>query len=170
MCRVLSMRSRQRREGFAEEQGLSLVELLTAITIISVAMLAILGMFPVAHQHLRAGGELTRATGLARRMAELLRDEPVAVVPRYHSVDTRVPASFPSDDPGGTPSFRGGSAIAQWRDEIGAAALLGGIHRGWGRIEVATLDRGWLSVAVTVGWPAGPTERTVQLASYRCQQ
>ena len=155
---------------FTEEQGLSLVELLTAITIVSVAMLAIVGMFPVAHQHLRAGGELTKATGLAQQMAEVLRDEPVEVVPRYQNADTRVPASFPADDPGGTPAFRGGSALTRWREEIAAAPLLGGVDRGWGRIEVATLDRGWLSVTVTVGWPAGPTERTVQLASYLCQQ
>jgi len=164
------MRSRQRRVKFTEERGLSLVELLMAITIITVAMLGIVGMFPIAHQHLRAGGELTVATGLAQRMAELLRDEPVELVPRYHNADTRVPASFPADDTGGGRPFRGGSALTQWREEVAAARLLGGVNQGWGRIQVVELDRGWLSVTVTVGWPAGPTERTVQLASYICQQ
>ena len=58
----------------------------------------------------------------------------------------------------------------RWQEAIEAAALSGGMYRGWGRIEVMPLDRGLLSVTVTVGWPASPTERTVQLTAYLGQQ
>lgn len=152
------------------KRGLSLVELLMAMTIVSVAMLGIVGMFPVAHQHLRVGGDLTKATGLAQRMIELLRDEPLQVVPRYHSADTRMPSSFPADDPGLIPPFRGGSSLAGWRDEIASAPPTGGLHRGWGRIEVASIDRGLLSITVTVGWSATPTDRAVQLTTLLGQE
>lgn len=164
------MSARGRRVKFTEEQGLSLVELLMALTVITVAMLAIVGMFPAAHQHLRAGGDVTKATGLAQRMAELLRGEPIKAVPRYHHADTRAPGSFPADDPGGMPPFRGGSALTRWREEIATAGLLGGIDPGWGRIEVVPLEDGLLSVTVIVGWPAGPTERMVELSTYLGQQ
>lgn len=148
------------------ERGLTLVELLIATAIVSVAMLGVLGMFPVAHQQLRVGSDLTKATALAQRMVEVLRDEPFQVVPRYHNADTRVPASFPPDDPASTPPFRGGSLVQRWRDEITAIPLMGGLHQGWGRIEVSSLDRGLLSVTITMGWSAAPTDRTVQLTTY----
>jgi len=149
---------------FISEHGLTLVEILIAMAVFSVAMLGIVGMFPVAHQHLRAGGDLTKATALAQRMVEVLRDERFQVVSRYQNADTRLTASFPADDPGGTVPFHGGSSLRRWREEIVAAALAGGVLEAWGRIEVAPLDRGLLAVTVTVGWPATPTERTVQLA------
>ncbi len=148
----------------ADEQGLTLVELLFAFTIFSVAVLGVVGMFPVAAQHLRAGGDLTKATGLAQRMVEQLRDEPIQVLPRYHNADTREAASFPPDDPGETPPFRGGSSLRHWQDEITAASL------GWGKIEVSALDRRLSAITVTVGWTADFTERLVQLTTYIGQQ
>ena len=155
-----------RPSEFISKHGLTLVELLIAMAVFSVAMLGIVGMFPVAHQHLRAGGDLTKATALAQRMLEMLRDERFQMVPLYHNADTRLAASFPADDPFGTPAFRGGSSLRRWKEEIVAAALAGGSLEAWGRIEVASLDRGLLAATVTVGWPATPTERTVQLATY----
>lgn len=154
----------------ADKHGLTLVELLIAMAVLSVAMLGMVGMFPVAHQHLRAGGDLTKATALAQRMVELLRDEPLQAVNRYHNADTRQTASFPSDDLGGTPPFRGGSSLQRWREEITGVGFGEGLSRGWGRIEVVTLDRRLFAVTVTVGWPTTRTEQTVQLITYVGQQ
>ncbi len=119
---LLSMSLERWLLGFTDEQGLTLVELLIALTILSVGILGAVGMFPVAYQHLRAGGDLTKATALAQRMVELLRDEPLQLVPRYHNADTRDTASFPADDPGGTPPFRGGSASALARGDSHSAS------------------------------------------------
>ncbi len=154
----------------ADKHGLTLVELLIAMAVLSVAMLGIVGMFPVAHQHLREGGDLTKASAMAQRMVELLRDEPHQAVSRYHNADTRQTATFPSDDLGADPPFRGGSSLQHWREEIAGVRLGEGLARGWGRIEVVTLDRRLFAVTVTVGWPTTRTERTVQLTTYVGEQ
>lgn len=151
-------------------RGLTLVELLIAMTMLSVAMLGIVGMFPVAHQQLRVGSDVTKATALAQQMVEMLRGEPFQVVTRYDATDTRMPAAFPIDDPAGTPPFRGGSLLERWRDAIMAAPEVGGLYQGWGQIAVAPLDRGLVSVTVTVGWQATPVDRTVQLITYLGQR
>ena len=166
----MSMKLRHTSTEAADKRGLTLIELLIAMSVLSVAMLGIVGMFPVAHQHLRAGGDLTKATALAQRIVELLRDEPLQAVNRYHNADTSQTASFPSDDPGGTPPFRGGSSLQRWREEIAGVRSAEGLSRGWGRIEVVTLDRRLLAVTVTVGWPTPRTEQTVQLTTYVGQQ
>ena len=160
------------RESFAfiNSQGLTLVEVVIAMAIISVAMMGVAGMFPVAHQHLRLGGDLTKATALAQRMIELLRDERLQTLPRYHQADTRQTGSLPIDDLDETPPFNGGSSFQRWRDDIAWAAIGGDTHQGWGRIEVTSIDRGLLSLTVTVGWPATPTERTVQLTTVLSQE
>jgi prepilin-type N-terminal cleavage/methylation domain-containing protein len=154
----------------SRECGLTLVELLIAMAILSVASLGILGMFPVAHQHLRAGGDLTKATALAQQMVEVLRDERLQTVSRYHNADTRETASFPADDLGGTPPFRGGSSLRRWREEIAGEPFGDGLSQGWGRIGIASLDRGLLAITVTIGWPSSLSERTVQLTTYVGQQ
>ena len=151
--------------GFSDEHGLTLVELLIALTVLSVGILGAVGMFPVAYQHLRAGGDLTKATALAQQMVELLRDEPLQLVPRYHNADTRDTASFPADDPGGTPPFRGGSALQRWRGDIATAPAERGLYQGWGRIQVVPLDRGLLTITVTVGWSVSHIDRAVQLTT-----
>ena len=164
------MRGCHRPFGIIPEQGLTLVELLIAMAIVSITMLGVVGMFPMAHQHIRAGGDLTKATGLAQRMVELLRDERFQAVARYHNADTRQTSSFPADDLGGDPPFRGASWLQRWREEISSVPFRGGLYQGWGRIEVEPIDRGLLAIRVTVGWPAIPTERTVELATYLAQQ
>jgi len=164
------MRIRRKSFAFINIQGLTLVEVVIAMAIISVAMMGVAGMFPVAHQHLRLGGDLTKATALAQRMIELLRDERLQALPRYHQADTRQSGSLPTDDLDETPPFNGGSSFQRWRDDIASAAIGGDTHQeGWGRIEVTSIDRGLLSLTVTVGWPATPTERTVQLTTVLSQ-
>ncbi len=159
------MSATERRLSVEEARGFSLVELLVAVAVISVAMLGVIGMVPVAHHQLRVGGELTKAAGLAQRMIEQLRDEPLDLLPRYHQADTRSIASFPVDDPGTTPPFRGGSSFQRWHEEIASASTAGGLPQGWGYIEIGSLDRRLLSVTVTVGWLEGPTPRTVQVST-----
>jgi len=163
------VRIRRKSLALINTQGLTLVEVVIAMAIISVAMMGVVGMFPVAHQHLRVGGDLTKATALAQRMIELLRDERLQTLPRYHQADTRQTGSLPIDDLDETPPFNGGSSFQRWRDDIAWAAIGGDTHQGWGRIEITSIDRGLLSLTVTVGWPATPTERTVQLTTVLSQ-
>jgi len=165
----MHVRIRRKSLALINTQGLTLVEVVIAMAIFSVAMMGVIGMFPVAHQHLRVGGDLTKATALAQRMIELLRDERLQTLPRYHQADTRQTGSLPTDDLDETPPFNGGSSFQRWRDDIASAAIGGDTHQGWGRIEITSIDRGLLSLTVTVGWPATPTERTVQLTTVLSQ-
>jgi prepilin-type N-terminal cleavage/methylation domain-containing protein len=157
------MRSECGAAAAERARGMSLIELLIAMAVVSVAMLGIVGMLPAAHQQLRVGGGVTRATALAQRILELLRDEPVDLLPRYHQADTRTVGSFPVDDPGADPPFRGGSSFQQWHEEIALAGTTGGLPLGWGRIEIEPLDRRLLSVMVEVGWQERAVTRAVEL-------
>jgi len=165
----MHVRIRRKSLALINTQGLTLVEVVIAMAMISVAMMGVVGMFPVAHQHLRVGGDLTKATALAQRMIELLRDERLQTLPRYHQADTRQTGSLPTDDLDETPPFNGGSSFQRWRDDIASSAIGGDTDQGWGRIEITSIDRGLLSLTVTVGWPATPTERTVQLTTVLSQ-
>ncbi len=156
--------------AIADEDGLTLIELLIAMAVATIAVLGIVGMFPMAHQHLRAGGDMTKATVLAQHMVEVLRDERFQVLSRYHNADTRETASFPADDLGATPPFRGGSSLRRWREEIEGEPFGDGLYQGWGRIGITPLDRGLFVVTVTIGWPSSLSERTVQLTTYIGQQ
>lgn len=156
----------RRSSQVANNSGLTLIELLIATAIFSTAMLGVIGLFPVAYQHLRVGSDVTKATALVQQMVEALRGEPLTLVPRYDAADTRMPASFPRDDTNGAFPFRGRSLLQRWQGSITAAPQLGGLDQGWGRIAVASLDRGLTSVTVTVGWQAASVSRSVQLSTY----
>lgn len=156
----------QRSSRVINDRGLTLIELLIATAIFSTAMLGVIGLFPVAHQHLRAGRDVTQATALAQQMMEALRGEPLTLLPRYDAADTRMPASFPLDDSYGISPFRGRSLLRRWHESITTAPQLGGLDQGWGRIAVASLDRGLSSVTVTVGWQDAAINRSVQLSAY----
>jgi prepilin-type N-terminal cleavage/methylation domain-containing protein len=156
--------------AFLNRHGLTLVELLIAMAILSVALIGVVAMFPVAHQHVRIGGDVTKATALAQQMVERLRGERLQRLPRYHQADTREGSSFPTDDLNEIPPFYGASSFQRWREEIASAALGGDAAESWGRIEATWIDRGLLSLTVTVGWPATPTERTVQLTTLLGQE
>src|SRR3972149_6627233 len=80
------------------EKGLTLAEVLLAAAIISVAVLAIVGLFPTALQNVRYGGHMSQASSLAQEMIELIRTRPFAEVSSYNNLDTRLPA------PGGLPA------------------------------------------------------------------
>jgi hypothetical protein len=140
------------------------------MAILSIALAGVVGMFPVAHQHVGVGGDLTKATALAQQMVERLRDEPLQRVPRYHLADTRQTSSLPIDDLNEVPPFHGGSSLQRWRQDIASAALGGNALESWGHIEATWVDRGLLSLSVTVGWPASPTERNVQLTALLGQE
>jgi len=120
-------------------RGVTLVELLIAIAVLSVAILALGGMFPSAYTNVTKGGQLTTATALCRQMVEMIRGEPTFdAVLRYQGVDTAAP---------GTPDWAALNA-----PEESAPSAPGRLDR-W-RQSILTLPRGRGRVSVTVT-PAG---------------
>src|SRR3972149_6787731 len=109
------------------EKGLSLAEVLLAAAIISVAVLAIVGLFPTALQNVRYGGHMSQASSLAQEMIELIRTRPFADVSLYNNLDTRLAP------PGGLPA----PVLAhfnRWTTDVAPANPAGALpQRGGGR-------------------------------------
>lgn len=61
-------------------RGFSAIEVLVALTITAVALLAIIGMFPSAYSNVDRSGDDTVALTLAQQRIELLKNQPYASV------------------------------------------------------------------------------------------
>ncbi len=53
--------------------GFTLVEVLTAVTILAVSLLAIISAFPVAYEDIAYGGNVSQAIALAQQQLEVLK-------------------------------------------------------------------------------------------------
>jgi type IV pilus modification protein PilV len=75
--------------GRARHRGLTLIELLFAISVMAFALLGVAGMFPSALRSVMSGGNMTKATTLAEEMADMIRNEPFDTIEsRYRSFST----------------------------------------------------------------------------------
>jgi Tfp pilus assembly protein PilV len=143
------------------ERGLTLAEVVLAAAIISVAVLAIVGLFPTALQNVQYGGHMSQASSLAQEMIEMIRTRPFADVSLYHNLDTRLPA----------PPTLTGAPLAhfnRWRSDIAPANPAGALPQGWGTVQVVENALGLADlkeVTITVGWREGGNQ-TVRLVTY----
>lgn len=146
---------------FHDETGLTLPEVLLSAVIITVAVLALVGLFPTALQNVEYGGHMSQASSLAQEMLELIRTQPFSNVSFYNYPDTSVPP------PGGLP----GPVLAhltQWRNDIVPAIPAGALPQGRGSIQVLDNALGFSDlkqVTVTVRWRARGTQ-TISLVTY----
>jgi prepilin-type N-terminal cleavage/methylation domain-containing protein len=70
--------------------GLTLIEILFALSVLAVALLGVAGMFPSALRSVYAGGQTTKATTLAREMADMIRGDVFGdLVSRYDGFSTQ---------------------------------------------------------------------------------
>lgn len=120
-------------------RGVTLVELLIATAVLSVAILGIGGMFPSAYTNVTKGGELTAATALARQMVEMIRAEPTFdAVLRYQGLDTAAPGT-PDWASLNTPEHNAPSAprrLNRWRQGVLT------LPNGRGRVSVTATPAG----------------------------
>ena len=167
--------------------GLTLVEVIFALAIVSVAVLGVAGMFPAALRTLVAGGRETQATTLARGMMDMLRSESVdrlATAPPtgYNGFTT---ASLSPACPVAPPSSPDADYVKKrWTCEVRGPGTLGnrGLPGGVGAVSVACLNAdgstGTCSstdlrrVAVTVSWQEalGQGTRAITLVTYVARQ
>ncbi len=164
----------------AAKRGLTLLEFLFAISILAIAILGVAGMFPAAFRSVVQGGNLTKATVLARSMVETLRAEPFATLDAYNAFDTRDPLSgyrCPVTVASTHPSF---NRMSMKCDVSGDGALETGqgLPHGYAMVMVACVDASGLTgacastdlrqVTVTVFWEP-QAARSVQLVTYRAR-
>jgi prepilin-type N-terminal cleavage/methylation domain-containing protein len=171
----------------AGSPGLTLIELIFAVSVIAVAMLAIASMFPTALRALVGGGHETRATALARGMMDMLRSEPFdrladAVPSGYNGFTT---TSLSPACPVASPASPDADYIKKkWTCEVGGPGVLGnqGLPGGVGTVGVVCLNpdgsTGTCSstdlrrLAVTVSWQLGQGQgtRAIVLVTYVVRQ
>ncbi|MGH7371157.1 MAG: type IV pilus modification PilV family protein [Candidatus Methylomirabilales bacterium] len=149
------------RHLLREKRGLTLAEVLLASAIISVAVLAIIGLFPTALQNVRYGGHMSQASSLAQEIIELIRTRPFAEVSSYNNLDTRLPA------PGGLPA----PVLAhftRWKNDIAPVNPAGALPQGWGTVQVVETALGLADlkqVTITVGWRESGNQ-TITIVTY----
>lgn len=143
------------------DQGLTLAEILIAAAVTTIALLGIAGMFPTAFQNIKAGGQTTKATAIAQKMTEFIRNQSFSSLTSYHNLDTGNCTALTSGSPQRT-------ACESWRDnDLAFSATQGkGLPSGWGSIAVSSPVTDLRQVTVTVGWTERTGSKTVTLATY----
>ena len=80
-------------------RGLSMVELLLALTIMMVGILGIIGMFSTGYTNIAEGGRMTLAIAGARQILEDLRTLPFASIGNLNGFDTGSAGTLPAANP-----------------------------------------------------------------------
>lgn len=68
--------------------GLTLIEVLFALSVLAFALLGVAGMFPSAMRSVSVGGQMTKATMLARGMIDMIRADQFDRMLGYNGFDT----------------------------------------------------------------------------------
>lgn len=81
---------------FKDREGFTVAEILIAAAVLSLAILAIAGMFPTAYQNVIYGGRITKATNLAGQKMEELKNSSYAslIVSSYNDPNNPIEGIF----------------------------------------------------------------------------
>lgn len=143
-------------QPFRNAQGFSLIEGMLAATILSIGLLALIGMQGQALGRNADAQQLTMATNFVSHMVERITYNRSHVA-AYHGIDTTEPTTQPAST---EPMARGD--YQQWRTTLTSSTL----HNARGTITVALQDQdptlnpsslGRRLVTVTVSWN-GPNQ------------
>ena len=148
------------RRILREKAGLTLPEVLLSAVIITVAVLALVGLFPTALQNVQYGGHMSQALSLGQEMIEMMRTQPFVSVSDYDDLDT-------GTAPGVLPPVVQ-SHYDQWKADIAPAKPAGALPQGRGTIQVGENALGFADlkqVTVTVTWRERGTQ-TITLVTY----
>lgn len=143
------------------EKGLTLAEVILSAAIISVAVLALVGLFPTALQNVRYGGHMSQASSLAQEMIELIRTQSFATVSSYNNLDTRL---APPPTLTGAPFAH----FNRWKTDIAPLNPAGALPQGWGTVQVVENALGLADlkqVTITVGWRESGNQ-TITIVTY----
>ncbi len=170
--------------------GLTLIEVLFAVSVLAFALLGVVGMFPSAMRSVHGGGQTTKATMLAREMIDMIRADTFdSLVSRYDGFDSsKLAVTCPATPPIPSrpdPDYN----KRKWTCDIAASGTRDtgqGLPGGRGTVSVACVNFGNTSpfnesniacptpnptdnttrkVTVTVTWGA-QASRSVSLVTY----
>lgn len=125
--------------------GFTLVEVMIAVVMLSIGVLAVAQVFAVANQHTSFAREQSAATCLAEEIREkIMSAEYDDVYATFDNIDTNNPSSIPVE-------------AGEWVDHL--EAELGAFGRGQVNVDTedtdATLAHGMLGVTITISWREG---------------
>jgi prepilin-type N-terminal cleavage/methylation domain-containing protein len=83
----------------ADSSGFTLVEVLVALTILTVGLVAIAGMFPTGYKQVVDAGRMTLVVTAARQILEDVRTVPFASLTNLNGFDSTNLATVPAADP-----------------------------------------------------------------------
>jgi prepilin-type N-terminal cleavage/methylation domain-containing protein len=137
--------------GSGPRAGFTLVELMIALVLLSVGVMATAQVFAIANLHTSHAREETAGNCLAQEIREKIMSESFADIRSiFNAIDTNVPASVPAP-------------AATWAAHV--TAELGPQGRGTVLVNTptqdATIPNGMIAVTVTMSWREG--SRTVSL-------
>jgi type II secretory pathway pseudopilin PulG len=123
----------------AGARGITLLEMLVALTVLTLSLLAMAGLFPTAYTNVAKGGQQTAAAAAARQMMEMIRGEAsFDAIARYADLDTTMPGTAdwlalngPEHSGVGAPG-----RLDRWRERVLA------LPSGRGRVAVIVLPGG----------------------------
>ncbi len=160
------------RRLFGAEGGLTLPEVLISAVIITVAVLAVVGLFPTALQNVQYGGHMSQALSLGQEMIEMIRTQPFLTVSSYNGLDTET-------TPGVLPPVVQ-SHYGQWKADIAPANPAGALPQGLGTITITPVGvnpdgsleippsdgvTDLFQVTITISWRERGTQ-TITLLTY----
>jgi prepilin-type N-terminal cleavage/methylation domain-containing protein len=80
-------------------RGFTLIEVLIAMAVLTIALVAIAGMFPAGYRQVTDAGRMTLAVTAARQMLEDLRNVPFDSLDNLNGFNSENSATQPADDP-----------------------------------------------------------------------
>jgi prepilin-type N-terminal cleavage/methylation domain-containing protein len=88
-----------RRTNFGQSGGFTIIEVLIAMMIITIALVAIVGMFPQGYRQVIDAGRLTLGVATARQILEDMRTVPFNSLTNLNGFDSQNPATIPATEP-----------------------------------------------------------------------
>jgi prepilin-type N-terminal cleavage/methylation domain-containing protein len=157
------------RDRVPGRPGFSLIELVIAMTVLSVALLAIAGMFHVGYRDVASGTDITLATETGRQMLEELRTLPFDGLDLFLGGGWQTDAAVPlvaDDDPFRDEKLLAVDLARKWQYTFEGTGVPPA-NEGWvtlrsGRGDAGSVARG--TARITVAVPAGfPQLRTIRV-------
>ena len=136
--------------------GLTLIEFLFAISVIAIAALGVASMFPAAYKTVVEGGQVTKATMLAREMMSMVRSYPFELLTQSSylspNFDTRTHWTVANAQcPPDPATFSIGERTTRFSNVKWSCDLVGtggattgqGLPNAFGTVALACVDANW---------------------------
>ena len=105
---------------FPDDRGMTLLEILVAVTVLCVGLLAVAVMFPTSSSNIDYGGKMSKATALAQEKIEEFRNTSFDSIASGNDAPTGFTRTWSISDAGTTPfRLRTVTVTVSWPSALG---------------------------------------------------